>query len=403
METIENEELYDLSDEELEAAFKEAKSSLGNEIVEVEQEEIEEVQDELDDDTEDEIEEDLEQPEDTDSDDDASLDAEDETETEEDSENEEGELDGEPESEEEQPETEEDKSEEDKQPVQPEKFKYKANGQEFEFTDSEIKEKFGQVFGQAMNYTQKMQAIKEDRKTLDAIKTAGLSDSDINLAIDVLKGNKDAIAAVLKRTGVDTLDLDTESEKIYVPQEYGRNEQELALKDVVDTISADPEYDRTKKVLTQLWDERSWNEMTSNPEDIVKLHTDVKNNVFDHVNSVAQKLKVYDNGRKSDIDYYKDAAIQLSKEQMEVERTQSQASQRALELEAIRKAEKAEADKVQAAKAQAAVRTKTKVESTKRKAATTTKKSGASKANIDYLNDSDEAFEDWYKNLQDRM
>ena len=40
---------------------------------------------------------------------------------------------------------------------------------------------------------------------------AGISDNDLNLFADVLKGDKEAIATILKRTGVDALDLDVEN------------------------------------------------------------------------------------------------------------------------------------------------------------------------------------------------
>ena len=252
-EELTEEQLWDMSDEDLEAAFKEAVAQEQSPDDSFEEEEIEETIDE------DSV-EDLEQPiDDEDSDDDTSSEEEeDDTEFDEDSEEDEGEPDEETETDEENTEDNDEDSEEDEQPVL---RKYRANGKEYEFTNEEIFEKFGQVFGQAMNYTQKMQQIKPWRKTIDAIEQANLNQDDVNLAIDVLKGDKDAIAALLKRTGIDALELDVDDAK-YQPKDYGRNETELAIKDIVDEIKNDKEYDTTYDILETRWDSKSKTEFT---------------------------------------------------------------------------------------------------------------------------------------------
>ena len=151
----------------------------------------------------------MEQPvDDEDSDDSADTDVSDETTNDEDSEAESDTPDGESADADEKPETEEGEAQAEVQPIQ--KHKCKANGREYEFSDEEVREQFPKIFGQAMDYTKKMQALKPWRQSIDALESNGLSHEDVNLMIDVLKGNKDAVAAVLKRTGVDALELDVE-------------------------------------------------------------------------------------------------------------------------------------------------------------------------------------------------
>ena len=397
--------LYDLSDEELEAQFLEAK----DDGVENEYEEPDVVQDdeilqddthvvdmdESTEDTEDEEAEDLEQPEDQDSDDDASDEDEADEDESEDLDSDEGEPDEESESEEEQPEDETEEAETEPQPVQKQKFK--ANGLEYEFDDNEIKQMFPKVFGQAMDYTKKMQQIKPYRKMIDAIEQAQLNQDDLNLAIDVLKGNKDAIGALLKRTGIDALELETDEESNYVPQDYGRDEQTLALKDVVDEISADPEYARTQKVLTNDWDDNSWKELSSNPATIKALHIDVKNGMYDKVQPIASKLKVYDGGSKSDLEYYKEAAKVYFAEIEQTQRATEEQARAEAEAQAAREAELA---KVKEAEQK---RKSVKQKADKRKSAVPTRKGTGTKKAIDYLEDSDEDFEKWYAQLQDKL
>lgn len=375
------EDLYDMSDEELQKAFREAKAEgaspdLGDDVTE---------DDEID----------LEQP-DEDSDYETSSDDEVEVDADEESEVEEGEPDEDAGDTEDETEEAEAEAEKEEQPVQ--KRKYKANGKEFEFTDDEIFQQFGQVFGQAMDYTRKMQQIKPWRKTIDAIEEAKLSHDDVALAIDVLRGDKDAIAAVLKRTGVDALELDTDNNN-YVPRDYGRNDTELAIKEIVEEISGDEEYAITYDVLERQWDSKSRVAFAENPELIRQLHIDVKSGMFDTIAPIMHKMKVYDGGRNSDLDYYKMAAQQYFAEQRDTEaRLSAQEARQAKVVE-----EQAAKSKIADVKAAQQQRAATKTASVKRKAAAPTAKVSGSKSVVDYLDTNDEAFDDWYKKLQESM
>jgi hypothetical protein len=213
-----------------------------------------------------------------------------------------------------------------------------------------------------------------------------------------LKGDKGAIQEVIKRTGVDTLELDDEENK-YTPKDYGRDETTLQIKDVVDQISADEEYAITHKVISKDWDDRSWEVMSKDPEMIRLLHVDVKNGMYDKVQPIAEKLKVYDRGKQSDLDYYKQAAGVYFDQQAQQEQSAKAAEMKKLEAEK----EAAEKQKLEKVKQQEVKRKQTKTVAKKRKAAAPTKSKAGTKSNIDYLDDSDEAFEEWYAKLQDQM
>jgi hypothetical protein len=381
-------DLWDLTDEELEAQLEEARAEVDSPETEIEEEEA------YEDTEEEEIEvEDMEQPEDQDSDDDTSSDDEEEDDSEEETEEtDEDDADGQSEEDEAETTDEEEETEEDEQPVETdEKLTFKANGQEYEFTTGEMKEQFGKVFGQAMDYTKKMQQIKPWRKTIDAIETANLSHDDVNFAIDLLKGDKDAIAELVKRTGVDALDLDTEGDSSYVARDYGRNDTELAIKDIVDDISGDKEYAITHSILEKQWDDTSRDEFIKNPRLIKELHTDVKSGLFDKISPIMQKIKVYDGGDKSDLDYYSMAASKYFKELEDAKAAEAE------KVQARDRKVEQEAEKVKAVKEQQVKRVETKQASKKRKAAAPTNKVAGTKKVIDYLDDSDEAFEEWYR------
>lgn len=273
---------------------------------------------------------------------------------------------------------------------------FKANGREYKFTPEEIMAQFPKVFGQAMDYTRKTQAMKPWRKTIDAIEQAKLGHDDINLMIDVMKGDKNAIAEVLKRTGVDSLEIDTENAK-YTPNDYGRDENALAIKDIVDEISVDKEYEITHRILSRDWDATSFNELTKDPKLIKALHIDVKTGDFNKVQAIAEKIKVFDGGSKSDLEYYKLASFELAEKQEEQLRRSYEAEQQM----AAREARQAEVNRVKKAQEK---QKEVVVKATERRAATPTSKVSATSKVVDYLDSTDEEFEEWYKqNVLDKI
>lgn len=276
---------------------------------------------------------------------------------------------------------------------------FKANGREYKFTQEEIMAQFPKIFGQAMDYTKKTQAMKPWRKTIDAIEEAKLGHDDINLMIDVMKGNKEAIAEVLKRTGVDSLEIDTENSK-YTPNDYGRDDKALAIKDIIEEISVDREYEITHKVLSKEWDEKSFRKMTDDPELIRLLHNDVKSGTFDKVQAVAEKIKVFDRGLKTDLEYYELASMEIAQQYQEEQRRAYDVERQRADREA-RLARQAEIDRVRKTQER---QKEVEVKAVERKAATPTSRKAVSSKVVDYLDDSDEAFEDWYKaNVLDKI
>lgn len=380
--------MFYMSDDELEAAFREARAQDMSPETDIEMENSMVEDEPLD----------LEQPIEEDSDNDLVVDEVTEEEVVTDSEPEVEVADEEPAEVDEQTENTEDEElpEITETPV----HKFKANGKEYSFTPEEMMEQFPKIFGQAMDYTKKTQALKPWRKTIDAIESAKLGHDDINLMIDVFKGDKNAIAELIKRTGVDTLDLDTENSK-YVPKDYGRDDTALAIKDIVDEISTDKEYETTHRILSKEWDEKSFSELTKDPELIRLLHVDVKSGMYDKVQPIAEKMKVFDRGRQSDLDYYKAAAQEYFRAEAETQRRAKAIEDQRLAREA-KLARQAEIERVKATQIkQAAVREQAVV----RKAAAPVKSNAGTKKTVtDYLDESEEAYDEWYKtNVLDKM
>ena len=263
-----------------------------------------------------------------------------------------------------------------------EKRKFKANGQEFEFSVQEMLDQFGTVFAQSMDYTKKTQKIAPYRKMISALEEENITAEQLNVAIDALKGNKGAIKQLMDSHNIESYDLseNEDDRNPYKPTEYGADEQTLNLQEVVNNISQDEEYPSTVNIVQHQWDQTSQNKLANNPQLLQGLHNDVKTGVYAKVAPEAIKLKVLDGNTKSDIEYYMLAGQQLSQQ-----REANSAKNNVDELnkktqDAVTKADQASS------------------EANKKRSASSTG-SRSDRTVIDYLDDDDEAFDDWYKKV----
>ena len=263
-----------------------------------------------------------------------------------------------------------------------ETFKFKANGQEFEFTQEEMNEQFPTVFGKAVDYTQKMQKIAPYRKMISALEAEGITQDQLNIAIDALKGNKEAIQHLIKEHGIEDYDVrPEEGTPAYQPNVYGKTEAALEIEEVTRTIDQDPEYKITVDVIDRQWDQNSRNVIAQNPQMIAGLHNDIKTGLYDKVAPLATRMKVLDGNSKSDLEYYMLAGQQLG-EQEQTANSQQQVQQ----LNQPAQDAESQFDKASS-------------EAQRKRSATSTRARADRKGVIDYLDDDDEAFDKWYDNL----
>lgn len=269
--------------------------------------------------------------------------------------------------------------------------KFRANGADFEFTQEEINEQFETVFGKAMDYTQKMQKISPYRKMISALEQEGVTQDHLNLALDALKGDKGAIKKILENNQLDSYDLssDDDTASPYNPTSYGKDEVSLEIEEVISTIQNDEEFRITTNVIDDQWDSPSRQIIAKNPRYIQGLHNDIKSGLYDRVAPAAMKMKVLDGHSKSDIEYYMIAGEQL---------------RLSMEAEAKVKEGQAQVDKLnEDAQSADSKFDKASSQANRKRAASSTGQRADRKGVIDYLDDDDEAYDEWYKNLQSKI
>lgn len=183
-------------------------------------------------------------------------------------------------------------------------YKIKANGKEFEMTLDELK----QTASKGMDYLKKTTALKPYRTMIAAMQENKVSPEDINLLIDLKKGNKEAIAKLIKENEVDVYDLPEAND--YKPQEYRQSETALDMKEVLNTISKDAEFSRTSEIYAA-FDEQTKAFLNEDPSRIVGLHNDVKTGVFDKVLPLAEKKAMIDGYNAPFLQYYLQAGQEI--------------------------------------------------------------------------------------------
>ena len=183
-------------------------------------------------------------------------------------------------------------------------YKIKANGKEFEMTLDELK----QTASKGMDYLKKTTALKPYRTMIAAMEENKVSPEDINLLIDLKKGNKEAIAKLIKENEVDVYDLPEAND--YKPQEYRQSETALEMKEVLSTISKDAEFSRTSEIYAA-FDDQTKAFLNEDPSRIAGLHNDIKTGVFDKVLPLAEKKAMIDGYNAPFLQYYLQAGQEI--------------------------------------------------------------------------------------------
>ena len=165
-----------------------------------------------------------------------------------------------------------------------------------------------QTASKGMDYLKKTTALKPYRTMIAAMEENKVSPEDINLLIDLKKGNKEAIAKLIKENEVDVYDLPEAND--YKPQEYRQSETALEMKEVLSTISKDAEFSRTSEIYAA-FDEQTKAFLNEDPSRIVGLHNDIKTGVFDKVLPLAEKKAMIDGYNAPFLQYYLQAGQEI--------------------------------------------------------------------------------------------
>jgi hypothetical protein len=190
---------------------------------------------------------------------------------------------------------------------------FKANGHEMKANNAEEARRLMQM---GANYNKKMAALKPSLKTVKLLDKHGLNDEGrLNHLIDLTRGDKGAIQKLLKDSGVDPLDLNSDEENEYRPNTYNVDDREIELDSVLESLQDTPTYNQTLDLVSNKWDDASKQIIANNPRVLEVLNDQMANGVYGRVSTEVERLRAFGQlSDVSDIDAYKTVGDRMAEE-----------------------------------------------------------------------------------------
>lgn len=157
------------------------------------------------------------------------------------------------------------------------------------------------------NYNKKMAGLKPVMKIVKMLENNGLMDeSSLSYLIDLSKKNPDAIKKLVKDSGIDPLEIDTENPTEYRPNTYTVNDNEVELDAVLDEIRDSASFKDTIDIISNKMDDSSKKVLLATPSLIKTINEHVAAGIYAKINSVIESERML--GRLtglSDLEAYK--------------------------------------------------------------------------------------------------
>jgi len=157
------------------------------------------------------------------------------------------------------------------------------------------------------NYNKKMAGLKPSMRILKMLENNDLLDEQkLSYLIDLDKKNPSAVNKLIKDSGVDPLDIDTEAETDYKPSTYTVNDKEVELDAILEEIRDTESYQSTIDIVGNKWDDASKKNVLDDPKIMRTINEHVSSGLY------AEVMGIVDNERMlgkltdmSDLDAYK--------------------------------------------------------------------------------------------------
>ena len=163
---------------------------------------------------------------------------------------------------------------------------FRANHQDVQVDNPDDIRKLMQ-FG--MNYHKKMGELAPHRKILKSLEQNGLLEADkINFAIDLLKGDKAAVAKFLKDQSIDTYELPDLEETPYQQKDYLPTDERVAFDEKTQELQGSEAGQRVLSYVKNL-DQDSFYEIYTNPIILDNLQRHAENGLMNDTLAVLEK------------------------------------------------------------------------------------------------------------------
>ena len=181
---------------------------------------------------------------------------------------------------------------------------FKANGKDIQVNSVEDAVSLMQM---GANYQKKMSGLKPSLKILKLLENNNLLDeSKLNFLIDLDNKNPEAITKLIKESGIDPFELDTEKANEYRPTNRSVDDRAIALDTVLEEMQDSPTYTRTLDIVSKQWDGSSKQTIAAQPQLLKVINDHMASGIYDIISTEVERERMF--GRLdglSNIDAYR--------------------------------------------------------------------------------------------------
>lgn len=186
-----------------------------------------------------------------------------------------------------------------------------ANGKEVQVANPED---ITRLMQQGAGFHKKMEALKPLKRINRLLEENNLLDeNDLNYLIDIHHKKPEAIAKLIKDSGIDLLDFDVAKGEDYSPTQRTVDDTAIELQNVLDDLKINsPSYSETIGILGNQWDTSSREILAQHPELIRIIDSQVQDGTFAKVSQGVERERMLGNLQGiSDIQAYRQVGEQL--------------------------------------------------------------------------------------------
>ena len=163
---------------------------------------------------------------------------------------------------------------------------FKANGREIQITKPEDMISLAQ---KGLNYVKNMTELKPIKQLNALLNQHGITQEDLGLLIELKQNKPEAIAKIVKESGVDIYGLDVDEADKYVPNAPQAPHINEALEATLEELKvSSPVFNQTIQVVGNQWDDSSRNMIAEHPQLLRIIDAQMADGTFAKIDSVVQ-------------------------------------------------------------------------------------------------------------------
>ena len=163
---------------------------------------------------------------------------------------------------------------------------FKANGREIQITKPEDMISLAQ---KGLNYVKNMTELKPIKQLNALLNQHGITQEDLGLLIELKQKKPEAIAKIVKESGVDVYGLDVDEADKYVPNAPQAPYVNEALEATLEELKvSSPVFNQTIQVVGNQWDDSSRNKIAEHPQLLRIIDAQMADGTFAKIDSVVQ-------------------------------------------------------------------------------------------------------------------